>query len=139
MRDGGWRGAAILATFAALSTQGRAQDRVEIPLPGCGASQLAAAGDLVVVGCYRAADVRFVDPRTARVVATVDLPGQPVQPAGLAIAPDRGMVYVVTDDLRIVELDAATQTATREVTTWQRADRSCPSTMRSRSAPTAVG
>lgn len=104
-------------SLAVLSTR--------IPLPGCGASRLATAGGLVVVGCSRTADVRFVDPQTATVIATVDLPGTPV-PAGLVADPVRGMVYVVTDDLRIVEIDAATQTVTRTVRTWQRAVRSVP-------------
>lgn len=88
-----------------------------IELPRCGVTFQAVAGGRVVVVCGDSGQVHFVDPNALRVAATVELLGSP---AGLAVASDRESVYIVTTDLKIVEIHAPTGAVVREETTWRR-------------------
>lgn len=103
-----------------------------IPLPGCGGAQFALAHGQVVALCFESNDVRFIDPQAARVNATVPLPAvAPYRPegraVGLAVSPDQGTVYVVSNDLRIMAISATTHTLLREVTAWRRQPQTVPS------------
>jgi len=100
-------------------------------LDQCGAARFATLAQQIVALCAHANDLRFVDPATGSVSATLALP--PVAPlsvegqvAGLTTTPDKRTVYIVTNDLRIVEVNATTRTQVREVTTARQAPQSVP-------------
>ncbi len=100
-------------------------------LDQCGAARFATLEQQIIALCAHANDLRFVDPATGNVSATVALP--PVAPlsvegqvAGLTTTPDKRTVYIVTNDLRIVEVSATTRTQVREVTTARQAPQSVP-------------
>ncbi len=105
-----------------------------ITLPHCDGAWFSTVQRNLVVLCSGSNDLRFIDPNTAKVVATVDVPRSghvnPLSPEGMAVgfvvAEDQQVIYVVTNDLRIVEISPATRTVIREVTTWRRDPRSVP-------------
>jgi DNA-binding beta-propeller fold protein YncE len=94
-----------------------------IPLPNCGASHLAQAAGQIVVLCTDSNDVRFADPATDRVTSTVSLHAMPV---GLAVSRNGTDLYIVTDDLRILVVDAGTHRLVREVTAYRREAQTVP-------------
>lgn len=103
----------------------------QIALPNCGGAQFATLQRQIVALCSHANDLRFIDPTATKVMATLPLPpiasmSMAGKPAGLAIAANRQTVYVVTNDLRILEIDATARAITREVTTWRSAPQSVP-------------
>jgi hypothetical protein len=83
-----------------------------IPLPRCGAARFSTVGGQVLALCSEDRTLRFIDPKATRVAASLPIDGTP---AGLAVAEDRREIYIVTNDLRIVEVDASTRTVTRQV------------------------
>jgi len=104
---------------------------IHAALDQCGAARFTTLAQQIVALCAHANDLRFVDPVTGSVGATVALP--PLAPlsvegqvAGLTTTPDKRTIYIVTNDLRIVEVDATTRTQVREVTAARQAPQSVP-------------
>jgi DNA-binding beta-propeller fold protein YncE len=102
-----------------------------IALPNCGGARLATLQRQVAVLCSHTNDLRFVDPAAATVTATLPLPAlKPLsvegKPSGLAMAVEGQTVYVITNDLRIIEIDASTHTLTREVASSRTTPQSVP-------------
>lgn len=78
MRDGGWRGAAILATFAALSTQGRAQDQTQVVI------DRGLTEDLPYTAIYPNV-LRSVDDGSPATILTLQHPDAPLQCDAFAV------------------------------------------------------
>lgn len=106
-----------------------------IPLSNCGGAQFLIAKDQLVVRCYRPNTLHFIDLQANSVVATVPLPrgGLGVSPlsvegrvAGFVIAKDQESIYVVTNDLRILEVSTSSHTIVRQVTRWRVEPKSVP-------------
>jgi DNA-binding beta-propeller fold protein YncE len=102
-----------------------------VPLAGCGPPRLATAAQQVVALCTDSNDVTFVDPATSRVTSRVALPairelyveGKAFQ---LAVSSDGTQVYVVTNDQRIVVIDAVSHRLVRQVTAYRGAAQTVP-------------
>lgn len=87
-----------------------------VALPGCGPAFFTAAQRWIVALCTSSNDVRFVDPRTLKVAARTHLPSF-IRGGAAALLPARsGMsLYIVSADLRIVELSTAAHKIVRVV------------------------
>lgn len=87
-----------------------------VTLPACFTPTLRVAPDgaMLYVACLGTNDVRFVDLRTSQVAGRLRIPGTQGDPrfawrpggiAGMIVAPDGRMLYVVTDQLQVARID----------------------------------
>jgi hypothetical protein len=102
--------------LTALDARTLATKKARIGLNGCGGAELAMVFSQIVVACDLGADVRFISPATDRVTARIPLTAgsTPVAVVGIGTA-----VYVVTNDLVIIQIDAVTHRVARVVTSDQ--------------------
>lgn len=85
-----------------------------ILLPGCDTASLAVShdGTMLYVTCFSSNDIRFVNARTRQVERQVRIPdapeigGLPGGIAGSILAPDGRTLYVVTDTVQVLVVDA---------------------------------
>jgi hypothetical protein len=99
-------------------------EAAQISLPGCGAERMATAQGQIVILCIGSQDVRFVDPRTERVTATIELPKVPPHytaglPTALTFSRDRRTAYVVLNDLDIVAINTQHHRTVRYVKSFR--------------------
>lgn len=110
--------------LTAVDADSLKQLQVKIPLPGCGGAHFVQAGGDIAALCSGSNDVRFIDPETDSVVASVELPAveresMDGRPSGIVVGGDKGNLYVVTNDLRILEIDSTSRRLVREITRWR--------------------
>lgn len=108
-----------------------------IVLPrGCGGTPIVTTRAEVVLLCGTTREgndsegiipatlaLHFIEVNSAQVTASVPLPDSGLyvkgKPVGIEVTDDGSTIYVVFNDLLIIEIDAATHRVTREVTTWR--------------------
>ncbi len=115
------------ATLAHLATSDRAA------LRGCGATPVVTTHSDVVVLCGSTKEgsdtsglismptsLQFLDPGTGTVVASLALPDTGLlmqgKPVNIMVSDDDARIYVVFNDLRIMEVDATTRQVRRDIT-----------------------